>query len=54
VGGCLGGGGRAGSPPTPPTAAAAYLAAFAEEIKASGLLGTLIERHGAQGLTIAR
>jgi polar amino acid transport system substrate-binding protein len=35
-------------------AAAAYLAAFTEEIKASGLLATLIERHGAQGLTIAR
>lgn len=36
------------------TAAAAYLAAFAEEIKASGLLATLIERHRAQGLIIAR
>jgi len=36
------------------TAAAAYLAAFAEEIKASGLLSTLIERHGARGLTIAK
>jgi polar amino acid transport system substrate-binding protein len=36
------------------TAAAGYLAAFAEEIKSSGLLGTLIERHGARGLTIAR
>lgn len=36
------------------TAAAAYLTAFTEEIKSSGLLGTLIERHGAHGLTIAR
>ena len=34
-------------------AAAAYLAAFTQEIKTSGLLGTLIERHGARGLTIA-
>jgi polar amino acid transport system substrate-binding protein len=36
------------------TAAAAYLMAFAEEIKSSGLLSALIERHGARGLTIAR
>ena len=35
-------------------AAAAYLAAFAQEIKASGLLSTLIKRHGASGLTIAK
>jgi polar amino acid transport system substrate-binding protein len=35
------------------TAAAAYLAAFGEEIKTSGLLRTLIDRHGAHGLTIA-
>ena len=34
-------------------AAAAYLTAFATEIKSSGLLRTLIERHGARGLSIA-
>lgn len=34
-------------------AASAYLAAFAEEIKASGLLRGTIEKHGAHGLTIA-
>jgi polar amino acid transport system substrate-binding protein len=34
-------------------AAAAYLDAFVEEITSSGLLATLIERHGARGLTIA-
>jgi polar amino acid transport system substrate-binding protein len=34
-------------------AAAAYLTAFADEIKASGLLRTLIERHDARGLSIA-
>jgi polar amino acid transport system substrate-binding protein len=34
-------------------AAAAYLTTFAEEIKSSGLLRTLIERHGAAGLSIA-
>ena len=35
-------------------AAAAYLAAFAGEIKRSGLLASLIEKHGARGLTIAK
>lgn len=35
------------------TAAAAYLVAFANEIKASGLLASLIAKHGADGLTIA-
>ena len=35
------------------TAAAAYLAAFVNEIKASGLLASLIAKHGANGLTIA-
>ena len=35
-------------------AAAAYLAGFADEIKTSGLLASLIEKHGARGLTIAR
>ena len=34
-------------------AAAAYLAAFVAEIKASGLLLSLIAKHGADGLTIA-
>ena len=34
-------------------AAAAYLTAFASEIKSSGFLRTLIERHGARGLSIA-
>jgi len=33
--------------------AAAYLAAFAEEIKSSGLLRAAIDKHGAHGLTIA-
>ncbi len=35
-------------------AAAAYLAAFAQEIKSSGMLAALIERHGARGLTVAK
>ena len=35
-------------------AAAAYLAAFADEIKTSGLLASLIDKHGARGLTVAR
>jgi polar amino acid transport system substrate-binding protein len=35
------------------SAAAAYLAAFANEIKSSGLLRTLIERHSTRGLSIA-
>ncbi len=35
------------------TAAAAYLVAFANEIKASGLLASLIAKHSANGLTIA-
>jgi polar amino acid transport system substrate-binding protein len=34
-------------------AAAAYLAAFVTEIKTSGLLQTLIDRHHADGLTVA-
>ena len=33
--------------------AAAYLIAFADEIKSSGLLRTLIERHKVRGLSIA-
>lgn len=35
-------------------AAAAYLEAFAREIKASGLLASLIAKHRARGLTIAK
>jgi polar amino acid transport system substrate-binding protein len=35
------------------TEAAAYLAAFGEEVRSSGLLARLIERHGARGLSIA-
>jgi polar amino acid transport system substrate-binding protein len=35
------------------TAAAAYLTLFVDEIKSSGLLATLIERHGVRGLSIA-
>jgi polar amino acid transport system substrate-binding protein len=34
-------------------AAAAYLAAFVDEIKRSGLLRSLIDTHGARGLSIA-
>lgn len=34
-------------------AAAAYLTAFAEEIKSSGMLRTIIDRHHAHGLSIA-
>lgn len=34
-------------------AAAAYLTAFASEIKSSGFLRTLIDRHGVPGLSIA-
>jgi hypothetical protein len=33
--------------------AAAYLTAFVNEIRSSGLLRTLIDRHHAHGLTIA-
>jgi len=35
-------------------AAAAYLEAFAREIKTSGLLASLIDKHQARGLTIAK
>lgn len=35
-------------------AAAAYLEAFAREIKTSGLLASLIDKHQARGLTIAQ
>lgn len=34
-------------------AAAAYLRAFAEEIKASGLVAELIARHGVRGVSVA-
>ena len=34
-------------------AAARYLTAFVEEIKSSGLLRTIIERHDVRGLSIA-
>jgi len=34
-------------------AAAAFLAAFIEEAKASGLVARLIERHGVQGVNVA-
>jgi len=36
------------------TAAARYLAVFADEIKSSGLLRTIIERHDVRGLSVAR
>ncbi len=39
--------------PRPRAAAANYLAAFAEEIKSSGLVAELIARHGAHGLSVA-
>ncbi len=35
------------------TAAFDYLVAFGEEIKASGLVAELIQRHGSHGLTVA-
>lgn len=35
-------------------AAAAYLTAFAREVTTSGLLASLIEKHGVRGLTIAK
>lgn len=35
-------------------AAAAYLSAFAREVTTSGLLASLIEKHGVRGLTIAK
>jgi len=35
------------------TASAAFLAAFVEEAKTSGLVARLIERHGVQGVTVA-
>jgi polar amino acid transport system substrate-binding protein len=34
-------------------AGAAYLRKFAEDIKASGLVAQLIERHGVRGLSVA-
>ena len=34
-------------------AAAAFLAAFIEEAKASGLVARLIERHGVRGVNVA-
>lgn len=40
--------------PKPRAAAAAYLTAFAAEIRASGLLASLIAKHKADGLTIAK
>jgi polar amino acid transport system substrate-binding protein len=39
--------------PNERAAAAAYLSAFGEEIKASGLLASLIARHDVRGLSIA-
>jgi polar amino acid transport system substrate-binding protein len=35
------------------TAAAAWLQGFVEEAKASGLVASLIARHGVQGLSVA-
>jgi len=35
------------------TAGAAFLAAFVEEAKASGLVARLIERHGVRGVNVA-
>ena len=35
------------------SAAAAYLAAYIEDVKASGLVAQLIEKHQAHGLTVA-
>ncbi len=35
------------------TVSAAFLAAFVEEAKTSGLVARLIERHGVQGVTVA-
>jgi polar amino acid transport system substrate-binding protein len=40
--------------PKPHAAAAAYLVAFVDEIKKSGLLQRLIDTHHASGLTVAR
>jgi polar amino acid transport system substrate-binding protein len=34
-------------------ASAAFLAAFIEEAKASGLVARLIERHGVHGVNVA-
>jgi polar amino acid transport system substrate-binding protein len=39
--------------PVARTAGAAYLRAFAEDVKASGLVAELIARHGVQGVTVA-
>ncbi len=35
------------------TAAAAYLREFVADIKASGLVASLIARHGVKGITVA-
>jgi polar amino acid transport system substrate-binding protein len=39
--------------PRPRTAAAAYLQTFVDEIKASGLVASLIAKHGARGVNVA-
>jgi len=42
----------AGAPKARP-AAAAYLRRFIEEVKAEGLVGRIIEKHGVRGVTVA-
>ena len=42
----------AGTPKGRP-AGAKYLKAFIEDVKASGLVANLIEKHGVRGLTVA-
>lgn len=39
--------------PRPRAAAAAYVAAFVDEVTTSGLVASLIERHGVRGLSVA-
>jgi polar amino acid transport system substrate-binding protein len=39
--------------PKPRAASAAFLAAFVEEAKTSGLVARLIQRHGVQGVNVA-
>ena len=39
--------------PKPRARAAAYLQSFVDEIKASGLVAELIERHGSKGVNVA-
>jgi polar amino acid transport system substrate-binding protein len=44
---------QAAGTPTGRPAGAQYLREFIEDVKASGLVAKLIEKHGVRGLTVA-